>query len=173
MDVTHPFELFICFGEDSVLYSTIINHYHYNHSDNGSWGSDCSVFANYNRPLKTKCNITLIKENTTISSPLLCYNTRPQSHFTLSLYVHLFGILLMIMFSFFPIKPLESSSEKIPLAFHIHHAAGRCTNSRPLRGEANPTHGPEAALAPPRSLSIRNIQRFYLSLWKKERAPRG
>lgn len=126
-----------------------------------------------NRPLKTKCNITLIKENTTISSPLLCYNTRPQSHFTLSLYVHLFGILLMIMFSFFPIKPLESSSEKIPLAFHIHHAAGRCTNSRPLRGEANPTHGPEAALAPPRSLSIRNIQRFYLSLWKKERAPRG
>lgn len=52
---------------------------------------------------------------------------------------------------------LQIPSQKIPLALHIRHAGRRCTNSKPL--------------APPRSPSIRSIQRFYSSTWKKVKAP--
>lgn len=52
---------------------------------------------------------------------------------------------------------LQIPSQKIPLALHIRHAGRRCTNSKPL--------------APPRSSSIRSIQRFYSSTWKKVKAP--
>lgn len=71
--------------------------------------------------------------NRTISSPLLCYTTRPQCHFALSLYVRLLMMILLCLF-FCYIKPSEISSENIPLALHICHPARGCTNNMPLRG---------------------------------------
>lgn len=91
------------------------------------------------RVLKTKCNITLIKDkqNHFLSITVLYHQTTETFYTEPSCLCYSLNAYAL----FFEVKPSQFSSQKTPLVLHIHHPS-TCTNSRPLQGDVDLTPKP-------------------------------